>query len=751
MFPFKYLMLLIYFVIFTLLILIFGTLIRRTKEKKILFYSIALLFQSFWIYAFINEILTPYLKDKMFWDILILIGMYGFFTCFFLFTLVFYGLKFESHKIIYFSIIILSIFIVSPIIIFPNHPYIRSEFDFIPAGDFELLGYTNGIYLWIVLYEALFRTLIICILFLITFLNKKKPKDIRNQAFYMMIGFILSVISILLSSFGENLNLIQNLINLNLFAFSFVSFLTYFAVFHLKIFDFLQIAQELILKSVADGYGIFNENFDILEMNSFFKHLVNEDASTQIFSINSYEEKLKHSLIDDEKIFQLCKNQNSSGCELNIPINKELHIIEAKRLNIFDKNNVLKGFVIILHDITAIKRYEQYLLKSKNELEQKFLQSQKMESLGRLAGGIAHDFNNILTSIIGTTQIALFGDKSLDEIKKSLNEISLASESAIKLTKNLLAFSRKKEPNLSVINFNTLLERMNNIYKPLLREDISLTHHLAKEELLIEIDEGMLEQVIINLIVNSVDAMPNGGNLEITTSKWIKDYDKASEFPDALNKEYVKFTIRDSGVGMSSEILSNLFEPFFTTKPKGQGTGLGLSIVYGVITQNHGYINVESKEKEGTCFTIILPRIGKSTNDSISEFNYQDYLGNGEKVVLVEDNNLIRRTTKNMLIQLGYDVHDYSNGNEILNNMEDVFENMDILFTDVMMPNINGYDLYKLLKIHRPDLKVIFSTGYVNEIIEKHTTNNNNAYLLPKPFNMSQLAKKIHQAIYYNK
>ena len=392
--------------------------------------------------------------------------------------------------------------------------------------------------------------------------------------------------------------------------------------------------------------------------------------------------------------------------------------------------------VWIARDVTARHRAEQALRESEDQLRQ----SQKMEAVGQLAGGIAHDFNNLLMAIMSNAELAALEVTPNAEVSGHIEEIKSASRRARSLTQQLLAFSRKQMLQPRVLDLNGVVRDAEQILRRLIGENIAMAVELEPSLGRVRADPGQLAQVLMNLAVNARDAMLQGGQLSIETGN--RDYTaaEARKHRGLQPGRYVAIEVRDSGIGMDEETQSRIFEPFFTTKPPGQGTGLGLSTAYGIVKQSGGYIAVESAEGRGTTFTILLPRVFEPS-EPIPVASTTDTSGSGSRatVLLVEDEAAVREAAKRMLRKYGFTVIEAKNGQDALMLWEREEQNIDLVLTDVVMPAMGGAELARTLRQRRPDLRVVFMSGYTQGTLELSSMDEAATRFLPKPFTTDQL------------
>ncbi len=385
-------------------------------------------------------------------------------------------------------------------------------------------------------------------------------------------------------------------------------------------------------------------------------------------------------------------------------------------------------------------------IDDRKKLQEQLLQSQKMEALGRLAGGVAHDFNNLLTGIIGYTEMVQSSLNTDDPIYSDLEEVRKAGDRAAGLTAHLLAFSRKQIINPKVIQPNDILSNSQKMLKRIIGEDIDFVFKPSPKLWRIKADPGQVDQVLVNLAVNARDAMPDGGKLIIETQNvdFNEEYDKIHdkmEFGD-----YVMLTVADSGHGMDDDILEHIFEPFYSTKSKEHGTGLGLSTVYGIMRQNNGFINVYSKPETGTTFEIYFPAVMEEAELIPRKSRATHPIGT-ETLLLVEDDDVVRELAKTILTKHGYAIIDMDSGGYATlwaDNNENV---VDLLLTDVVMPGMNGEDLHEKLKEKRPELRVLFMSGYTENLIAHHGVLKEGTHFIQKPFTIESLTQKVREVL----
>jgi PAS domain S-box-containing protein len=380
------------------------------------------------------------------------------------------------------------------------------------------------------------------------------------------------------------------------------------------------------------------------------------------------------------------------------------------------------------------------------QMEQKIRQMEKMEAVGRLAGGVAHDFNNMLTVILGNTQIALDQDLPA-EIRESLEEIHRAGKRSAELTSQLLAFARKQTVAPEVLDLNETLEGMLKMLRRLIGEAIDLAWMPGGRLWAVRIDPGQVSQVLANLCVNARDAIQGVGKMTIETANVELDADFAGAEDGFQPGQYVMLAVSDDGQGMDDQTRARAFEPFFTTKPEGQGTGLGLATVYGIVKQNNGLVNLYSEPGKGSTFRIYLPRHQANVADSPVEQQQQVLPGGNETVLLVEDDPSILRLGQTLLGRLGYDVLSAEGPAEAIELVQARSEPIQLLVTDVIMPEMNGRELYDAVGKAHPETGCLYMSGYTANIIAHHGVLEEGVLFLQKPFSRQELACRVRQAL----
>ncbi|MBI5584535.1 MAG: PAS domain S-box protein [Deltaproteobacteria bacterium] len=408
-----------------------------------------------------------------------------------------------------------------------------------------------------------------------------------------------------------------------------------------------------------------------------------------------------------------------------------------------DPQGGVAGFYVLAIDLTEKKRAEQ----EREKLQAQLLQAQKMESVGRLAGGVAHDFNNMLSVILGHAELALMTLRPDQSPYNDLKEIHQAAKRSADLTRHLLAFARKQLIRPQVIDLNATVAGMLQMLRRLIGEDIDLVWAPETGLSSVLMDPSQVDQMLVNLCVNARDAIAGVGRVTIETKNLTFDEVHVADHPEAVPGDYVLLAVSDDGCGMDPETLKKLFEPFFTTKETGQGTGLGLATVYGIVKQNQGVIQVYSEPGRGAIFKIYLPRYTIPVEPLPPENAASPMARGQETILLVEDELTLLEVGKTMLERLGYRVLAVPTPGEALRAAGEYDDAIHLLLTDVIMPEMNGWDLAKNLTDLYPGLRCLFMSGYTGNVIAHRGILDEGVYFIQKPFSVKNLAAKVREAL----
>jgi PAS domain S-box-containing protein len=420
------------------------------------------------------------------------------------------------------------------------------------------------------------------------------------------------------------------------------------------------------------------------------------------------------------------ENQTKDGASI---------ICEWHNTPIFEADGSFAGLLSLAQDVTDRKN-----------LENQLRQSQKMEAIGRLAGGVAHDFNNLLTIITGHSELLLSQPAVVGGVRESVTAINQAGERAAALTGQLLGFSRQSILQPKALDLNAVVAETSKMLHRLIGEDIEFATVLGSDLKRVKVDVGQLDQVLMNLAVNARDAMPAGGKLTIETANVLLSEDYAAMHLDCKAGPHVMLAITDTGSAMSPEVLARIFEPFFTTKGIGKGSGLGLAMVYGIVQQSEGCMHVYSEPGHGTTFKIYLPAVDEPTSlMRDADFNPDQY--GTETILLVEDEEAVRALALQSLQMRGYTVLAAADGKQAMQIVQAHTGPLDLVLTDVVMPNIGGPGLVASMKPWFPHAKVLFTSGYTDDAVVRHGLLEADVAFIQKPYTPMALARKLRQVL----
>jgi PAS domain S-box-containing protein len=451
---------------------------------------------------------------------------------------------------------------------------------------------------------------------------------------------------------------------------------------------------------------------------------------------NSNAEEVAHFLRDDREVMSSGRPKLISEEPVTSPLTHETRWFQTIKVPLQMPGGATPTLLGVATEITERK-----------QLEEQLLQAQKMEAVGQLAGGVAHDFNNILTAIVGYTDMLSADFAAGSRQLEDLEEIRKAARRAAALTRQLLAFSRKQVLEPRLIDLNAVISNLDKMLRSLIAENVVLQLRLATELASTRADPNQIEQVIMNLAINARDAMPGGGTLTIETANATLDQEYAAQHVSVIPGEYVMLAVTDTGCGMDEKTKARIFEPFFTTKPAGRGTGLGLSTVYGIVKQSGGNIWLYSEPGKGTTFKIYLPAVHALPEDIGRGAPAAVDAGPGGTVLVVEDDEQLRRLTHRALDALGYTVLEADRGKTALEIARRHKGRIDLLLTDVVMPDTNGRKLAETLRASRPGLKTLYMSGYPDGAIANQGLLEPGVAYLAKPFTTDAIARKVREVL----
>ena len=501
---------------------------------------------------------------------------------------------------------------------------------------------------------------------------------------------------------------------------------------------------ELGIERSADAIFMTDTEGKIVYVNPAFERMY---GYTRAEALGSTPRLLKSGVLAAEFYSQfwdtLLSKEIVAGELVNKTKDGRLLNIDGSANPIVNETGKIIGFLAIHRDVTERKRAE----KEKATLEDRLRQAHKMETIGQLAGGVAHDFNNLLSPILGFAEMMLANLKPADPQFSKVALIQAAAERAASLTQQLLSFSRKQMLDMKMLDLNRIVMDFERILRTTIREDIDLTLALAPDLGSFRGDISQIEQIILNLASNAQDALPAGGSIWIETANVQLDEEFCQAHPFIDPGPYVLLSIRDNGIGMDDESLRHIFEPFYTTKELGKGTGLGLATVYGIVKQHCGYILVASEPAQGTTFQVYLPRLDAPADYITTAPAIEVERRGSETVMVVEDNEMVCNLACSILRKNGYKVIDVLGAEECLRVFEKQHTAIDLLITDVIMPKINGRELYERLAATYPELKVLYMSGYPDNVISVHGVLEKGVNFIQKPFTVEALSSKVREVL----
>ncbi len=498
---------------------------------------------------------------------------------------------------------------------------------------------------------------------------------------------------------------------------------------------------EASFRSVVEDapYGIYRAGLsgELLQINPALQNMLGYASQDELLRCN-----LSTDIFRDPAEYERLKDllnraEDFKNVEVGWKRKDGAHItVQCSGRPVKDENGAIAYFELFAEDVTQ-----------RRILERQLRMASKMEAIGRLSGGIAHDFNNLLGVIIGYSQVLKGSLGQSNPLYEHAEEVEKAGRRAASLTRQLLAFSRQQVLEPTILNLNTLVADTEKMLHRLIGEDIVLSASFDEGLGRVKADPGQVEQIIMNLVVNARDAMPQGGKLTIATSNAEMDAAFVRDHPGSKIGSYVMLTVADTGCGMDAETQAHIFEPFFTTKERGKGTGLGLSTVYGVVKQSGGYVWVDSEPGKGASFKIYLPRFEEAVNAPEASAASPEATRGTETVLLVEDSEPLRKLAHRFLENNGYRVVAAANGEEALQTAVQERETIQLLLTDVVMPGMNGRVLASHLVLRQPGMKVLYMSGYTDSFISGHGVLEPGTYLLHKPFTEETLMRKVREVL----
>ena len=503
--------------------------------------------------------------------------------------------------------------------------------------------------------------------------------------------------------------------------------------------------QRALLQTIPDLVWLKDQNGVFLACNAMFERLLGAKQA-HIIGKTDYD-------FVDKKMADQFRAHDRKAIAAGKPRKNEEWVVfadtgeqalmETLKTPMFDEQGKSIGVLGVARDITARKKTED----EKTELKGQLQQAQKMESVGRLAGGVAHDFNNMLGVIIGFSEIGLAQTKEGSKLHHALQQIMTAAKRSADITRQLLAFARKQTVVPKMLDINSTVSGMTAMLSRFIGEDIDLVWQAKESAWPVNMDPGQIDQIMVNLCVNARDAIADVGKIIIETDNVVIDETYCLQHCYFVPGDYIRLSVSDNGCGMDHETVKNIFEPFFTTKEASKGTGLGLSTVYGIVKQNNGFIHVYSEVGIGTTFNIYLPRYGEQAQIKQDSAPEPPVESGGETILLVEDEPIILEMTTLMLESFGYKVAATGTPARAIDLGKKYNGRIDLLVTDVVMPEMNGKDLARHLRDIYPDLKCLFMSGYTANVIAHHGVLDDGVNFIQKPFRQQELGAKIQQAL----
>ncbi len=496
-----------------------------------------------------------------------------------------------------------------------------------------------------------------------------------------------------------------------------------------------------ILETVDEGFVVIDRDYRIIAANKAYLNQVkmplDEVTGRHCYEISHRNDKPCYEMGEHCSV-KRAFDTGEPHTALHIHQDKEKSpiYVETKSYPLKDPSGQTISAIEIVNNTTE-----------KKKLEDQLRHAQKMEAVGQLAGGIAHDFNNILTAIIGYGSLMKMKMVDDDPLRRYLLQILDSAQRAANLTQGLLAFSRKQVISPKSVHVNKIIEKVEKLLRRLIGEDVEMKVILADDHLTVLADSGQLEQVLVNLATNARDAMSEGGSLTIRTGKAILDHEFVKVHGYGKPGQYALISVTDTGAGMDGKTKERIFEPFFTTKEVGKGTGLGLSIVYGIVKQHKGYITCSSEPGKGTAFRIYLPATGDEVSRTETDKVLLPASGGTETVLIAEDDAVVRALVKETLEQSGYTVIEAADGEDAVGVFARSRDRVRLLILDVIMPKKNGKEVYEEIRKDRPDIKVIFSSGYTADILYKKRFIEEGFSFISKPVSPADLLRLVRETL----
>jgi signal transduction histidine kinase len=579
----------------------------------------------------------------------------------------------------------------------------------------------------------------------------------RTQAILLLIGATLPLLSAVFLGLGVT---VFGQRDTTPFTFAASNLITSWALFRHRLFDLVPVARDAVFESLQDSVVVFDGEGQLVDMNAAARGLLELSAADLGKPIRGDFEGWEMLRIgaDATPRSQPLVRRGAAGEEYF-----DAHLTPLRTHG----DEEPAGSLVVLRNVTAQRMAELSLRRAHDELEERVAertewlraaqeeklrlqehlhQSQKMDTVGRLAGGIAHDFNNLLTVILGNAQLLKNRLGADPTLSAHLLEVERAASSAASLTGRLLAFSRRQPVRPSLVDLDGLVSNLRQMLERLLEEDIRFDTETTGKPLHAAVDRSQVEQALMNLVVNARDAMPHGGRLTLSLAETEVSAAEAERRGELQPGRYIRLSVRDTGTGMSPEVRKRAFEPFFSTKEAGKGTGLGLSIVYAVMEQSGGFVELDTEEGRGTTFQLFFPRVEKVPTVA-APVRLRNSPRGTETLLVVEDQEYVRRLAVRCLRELGYTVLAAGSAEEALDVAGAHEGSIDLLVTDVIMPGMNGRVLARNFLLHRPAAKVLYISGYTDDVFVQRGLSNAALELLDKPFTPEVLGQRVRDVL----
>lgn len=738
---------------------------QRRRETGAMMYALVAFSQASWTIGYTLELLSPTLDGKSFWDNFQLIGGTGWLIAFLAFTLAYTGRHFSRPLLAYSLLAMPGIVLMLTAFINPLTWLIRSEAVLVPGEPFSTLQYDLALGYW--LWGFYGYTMIFICLGLLGNKYLRTHSPYRTQMGLIFAGNLIPIIGTALTLTGIIHGPYRDISPLT---FALGNLLVAWGLFRYGLFDLVPLAWDKVMESIPDSVVVLDTQDRVVNLNPAALVVTGRESSAVI------GRPAQQVFANWSEIVAQYLEVMDTRAEMVVNTPEGPRYIEFRIHPLYDQRQHFKGRVLITRDFTDRKRVEEELqqhrdrleelvkertaelvaanqqlqqqIAERERLEERLRQAQKLEAIGSLAGGIAHDFNNLLVPILGYVELSLLDLAPESRLYANLAQVRKAAEQAANLTRQILAFSRQQVLELSILDLNVIVEEFKKMIQRLIGEDIELRTILTAAPYPVKADKGQIEQVLMNLAVNSRDAMPEGGRLTIETANVLLDEAYVQKYASDLPPgPYVMLAVSDTGQGMDAETQKRIFDPFFTTKESGKGTGLGLATVFGIVKQHQGSIWVYSEPGRGTTFKIYLPQAKNTAQPATTPPPIDGSLTSGtETVLVVEDEGLVRRLVCETLAAHGYDVVEASSPAACLRLAADKAQ-IHMLLTDVILPEMNGRELYqKLVAIH-PGSKVLYMSGYTNNVIVHHGILEEDIAFLQKPFTVLNLTRKVREVL----